>query len=551
MPKSLAAKRFPKILVDSSRIIDFNRLIIAISVFGFLELLEHVKNIDTIRTLTIIYVVLASVTLFLNLFSWKRRFRYRFLVLIFDAAILLLFLAIHYNRPEDVFPITSILLAHNFVNLSASWRSRTLFLVALGILTGILVLIALLGIVGIIHFGIEMASFIVLLSISGISLWIGLQIGRIQIPRLIDEDYDQASSLTRTMLLYTRQVSGATTVALCWIDEATSECYAQFATKDDVTEPFLLESFSASKSLRCLSPMIFNVPDRICLKERQSDRSKGLEDLDPLLCGLLPELDCSVGFGIPIQPSKQTTYWLIASGITMLGVGHLAFAKAIASELSICVKWHSAAAAAKSGALRDLRDNVASDLHDSVAHSLAGAKYMLTALRSKAASGANISAQIESVSSALHLEYEHVRRLITDLRFQEHSTSQVDVLAQARSDIALLQTRWRVALEIVDSDFRVLLPSSMAFQLRQLVREAVANGVQHGSSTQFKLSMRKRSREELLVVISNNSDNQSIDQKMDFFPSSIGERASKLGGTLEVESSVGWTLIKVSIPCPS
>jgi two-component system sensor histidine kinase UhpB len=91
------------------------------------------------------------------------------------------------------------------------------------------------------------------------------------------------------------------------------------------------------------------------------------------------------------------------------------------------------------------------------------------------------------------------------------------------------------------------LPTSTAYELAQIVREALHNAVRHGQATQAIVKLGARPSHVYLVIRDNGrgfpSGNTSPDSdgflKLAVAPWSIRERAAALGGSLRVWSKPG------------
>src|SRR5207245_6895090 len=91
------------------------------------------------------------------------------------------------------------------------------------------------------------------------------------------------------------------------------------------------------------------------------------------------------------------------------------------------------------------------------------------------------------------------------------------------------------------------LPTSTAYELTQIVREALRNAVRHGRATQAVVKIATRPSHLYLVVRDNGRGFQNghgVTDADGFLPSgaapwSIRERCAALGGTLRVRTEAG------------
>ncbi len=106
-----------------------------------------------------------------------------------------------------------------------------------------------------------------------------------------------------------------------------------------------------------------------------------------------------------------------------------------------------------------LRGNIARDLHDSVAQSLAGAGYRLASLRQQIVSGKDVLPEIDSISESLHAEQAHIREIIARLRSDavnpgsRNLGTEIDRLANA------LSRHWQVNVRYEDTVDALVIPS--------------------------------------------------------------------------------------------
>ena len=164
--------------------------------------------------------------------------------------------------------------------------------------------------------------------------------------------------------------------------------------------------------------------------------------------GLLEDIGVRAGLCVPIE-SDEGRRWLVICDIPFLGWGHLWLAQAMRTEIADGLNWQISSTNAMEAALMRLRHAVACDLHDSVAHSLAGAKFLLTALRSKVGETSGASYEIGLIKDALDAEYLHVRSLINQLRETEGDTRVRDPIEDLEAMTPLLSSRWRIRVSFI------------------------------------------------------------------------------------------------------
>lgn len=377
-----------------------------------------------------------------------------------------------------------------------------------------------------------------------IVLWTSAQMRRTILPRFAGGVPGPGLPLTASAIGYAKRAAGASDAILCWIDREDLGCYMSSAgALDDELPPTRL-SFGAADAFRKLEPMVFDASRaRAIVLENGRFFARSASAVPGH--ALLKELGADTGICIPAD-SDEGRSWLILTGIPLLGWGHLHLACAIRSEVAYGMTWQIASANALDSALSRLRRTVACDLHDSVAHSLAGARFLLVALRSKVSENSEVAKEIDSIKEALDAEHLHVRRLIEQLRETDSDPRVRNLIKDLDAIRPTLGSRWQVRVELVDSDFRIDVPVWLSLEVQQLVREAISNGVRHGQASSVAVKCRRRSGVIEVEVVDNGGGFATSPATVP--PRSISERLGELGGSLEITSNPGSTTLRMSIP---
>jgi PAS domain S-box-containing protein len=187
------------------------------------------------------------------------------------------------------------------------------------------------------------------------------------------------------------------------------------------------------------------------------------------------------------------------------------------------------------------RRALASELHDTVAQSLAGAKLTLesvcAALEGKAAK------DVKKVVALLQQANREARSLMSELSFsllyQDGLEAAVRALARRMEELHSL------AIEVVDDGSSKRLGEAHRIVLFRAVRELLTNAVKHAKATRVQVSLQ---REERIVRIEVKDDGVGFLPSEVRFDSakgerfgilSIRERMQHLGGRLEIVSHPG------------
>ena len=198
-------------------------------------------------------------------------------------------------------------------------------------------------------------------------------------------------------------------------------------------------------------------------------------------------------------------------------------------------------AKAEEVAVLEERARIARDLHDGFIQALAGIDLRVEACKLHLQRDpARVPRELEELHHAVDRGYREVRHYLTVLRTASRQAddfgSTLDRLAAEFS----IRERLRVYLSRPPTDPG--LPTSTAYELTQIVREALHNAVRHGRATQAVVKLAARRSHVYLVVRDNGhgfaNGNGSIDADGFLAPAaapwSIRERAAALGGSLRV-----------------
>lgn len=390
--------------------------------------------------------------------------------------------------------------------------------------------------------GLRWSLFVMLESL--IVIWASAHMLKLTLPRFAGNTPDPGLPLAVSAMSYAMEMARAGDAVLCWIDRDDRGCCAYDPrTLEDRRLPAKL-SFGAADAFRMLELMLFDVSRRraILSKDGKFVACAG-SDIPGL--ALLEELGVGVGICIPVDGDEDRS-WLVLTGISMLGWGHLHLAGVIRSEIRQGMAWQIASANALNSALLRLRRTVAYDLHDSVAHSLAGARFLLVALRSKIGENPEAVKEIDTIKDALDAEHLHVRSLIERLRETESQAGAQNLIEDLEAVRQALELRWQIEIELIDSDFRIQVPVWLSLEVQQIVREAVSNGVRHGKASKITIKCNRRLGSIEIEVLDNGSG--FADPQTPDLPRSISERLGELGGSLNIVSNPGSTALQMNVP---
>jgi two-component system, NarL family, sensor histidine kinase DevS len=220
-------------------------------------------------------------------------------------------------------------------------------------------------------------------------------------------------------------------------------------------------------------------------------------------------------------------------------------ANAVALNRSVTAeRLHSAISAADAE-----RGRWARELHDETLQALGGLRVLLSAALRRGDSAANEQAMRQAIED-IELEIDNLRAIISDLR-----PSLLDDLGLLPAIEALLDRRRQSGLEVT-GEFHLpergqaegTLPPELETTIYRLVQEALTNVVKHARANTVHVLVQVA---QVGVTVEVQDDGLGFDtrRKSDGFGlAGIRERVYLAGGTLELESGEGGTLVRAQLP---
>ena len=203
-------------------------------------------------------------------------------------------------------------------------------------------------------------------------------------------------------------------------------------------------------------------------------------------------------------------------------------------------------AKAEEVAVLEERARIARDLHDGFIQALAGIDLRVEAAKLLLQRDpTRVPKALEDLHTAVDSGYREVRNYLTVLR--QASRQAADLGSTLDRLAAEFSIRERLKVHMARPQADPGLPTSTAYELTQIVREALYNAVRHGQATQAIVKLGARASHVYLVVRDNGRGfpdaKGSVDSdgflKPAGAPWSIRERTAALGGSLRVWSQPG------------
>ena len=380
-------------------------------------------------------------------------------------------------------------------------------------------------------------------------VWFGIDRRGAQVPPLVlPRESTDPDMLGDAALAYALRLTGATHGALAWSDseEPWTEVH-ELRTDGSVAHwragP---EELGAGGEWNA-RPCLFDQGSGVALVHVGEGRVRGERLIAPI--PLASRVGITEGLALPLACSSREGL-IVLGGIEGPGPDFLALGLAIAREIETTTQRLTAARLERESAVIRARSAIARDLHDSVAQSLAGACFRLEALRRNIANGALAAPaeEIAAVRDALRGEQAQVRGLIDTLRDPSGLLAHRPLAADLDRALTEAAAHWHVAASFA-IDAPIEAAAGLSHELRQLLREAVANAARHGNASRIDARLGRTGGGLELVVQDDGSGFDEASGKTP--PWSIGERVAALGGRLDVVTGSGGTRLSIFLPLSS
>lgn len=263
----------------------------------------------------------------------------------------------------------------------------------------------------------------------------------------------------------------------------------------------------------------------------------------PVRSKLAEMYDINEGILVPFQTATGHGH-IIAWDCDTLSVDDLPTLHALGSQIGHALDREEMASLARSAAEAGVRHALARDLHDSVAQFLAGTLFRLEALRRWIREGRDPEGEMESIKVALRREQSHLRQLIERLRRGEQGDRRTEIADELRDLLAEVGTHWSIETELVMPGFPQWVSVQLSHEIRQLVREAIANAVRHGKCRKVRVAL---SDDNGVLKLSISDDGLGFpDSPIAIRPRSISERVEALGGQFRIDSTASGARLEIA-----
>ena len=223
---------------------------------------------------------------------------------------------------------------------------------------------------------------------------------------------------------------------------------------------------------------------------------------------------------------------------------------ALASHLASALEGLRAAALEREAAVGEERALLASELHDSIAQSLAFLKIQTQLLRDAVAKGdaAKRDRSIDELDVGVRECYSDVRELLVHFRTR---TSEEDIEAALRATLSKFEHQTGMATSLSMAGHGVPLPSDVQIQVLHMVQEALSNVRKHAAARGVQVEV-QQSPQWVIEVRDDGCGMSADDQTPD--ETHVGmrimrERAASIGAALSFTSAPGaGTRVRLTLP---
>lgn len=223
----------------------------------------------------------------------------------------------------------------------------------------------------------------------------------------------------------------------------------------------------------------------------------------------------------------------------------------LSNHIGVAIEYYNLNAKAKRLAIMEERNILAHELHDSIAQSLAYLNIQTCLLEGsmKGSSLTEADEHIRQIREVIHKGYDDVRELLSHFRTQMEEEGLKDALESLLSKFSLM-TGIESSLEAGHGN--TLLSPEAEIHVFHIIQEALANVRKHSRATKVKVSLsddwpiRAAVEDNGVGFVMSSIDGKGVHH---MGLSIMRERASKLGGYLEIYSNPGeGTRVMLHIP---
>lgn len=245
---------------------------------------------------------------------------------------------------------------------------------------------------------------------------------------------------------------------------------------------------------------------------------------------------------------EQLSGWLIVPGA--IRDEDLYLARAVAAQVAVALDRAGADRAWREAAAGEERVRLARDLHDGILQFLTGLALQLRIIERDGAANPAMKERIGLLQSTLVAEQTELRQFVQGMSVAGGGD---DPVAELRRLARLLAHHWDIEIAVAFEDG--FDSCELASDVRQIVREAVANAVRHGGATRVEIRGRVDA-DGIGLDIADNGAGLARRGRFDIGrmareaigPKSLRTRVAGLGGALTADSRADGLTLAIDLP---
>lgn len=196
------------------------------------------------------------------------------------------------------------------------------------------------------------------------------------------------------------------------------------------------------------------------------------------------------------------------------------------------------------------RENLAHEIHDTLAQSFAGLGFQLEAIRDRVPADIPVvHEQLDLACDLVRRSHQEARRSIVALR--RDSDTGMDLLTTLERCARKMVDRCGVVVSAIQSGNVRVLPAALSDALFRIGQEAIANSVRHAQPTRISIAINYNDSDVQLTVEDNGIGFEIGHESAGFGLQGIQRRTRVISGVAQITSSPGaGTRVTVTAPVP-
>lgn len=281
------------------------------------------------------------------------------------------------------------------------------------------------------------------------------------------------------------------------------------------------------------------------------------EPADVMADPLLEDLADGLTLVLPVAATRFAG-WIVLPAFPGLDREALLLGGVVATQAGVAMESWRSLVAWRDAAAAEERVRLARDIHDGALQFLAGAAMQLTVLaRDLGPEQDATRTRIEQLLEDLKSEQRQLRVLIDSTAASDPSgRGEGDFWRGLQGLAAVLARRWAIEVSIrLAQGAERAVPADLAFELLQIVREAISNAVRHGEAHAVAIVADSDAHAVTLTIADNGVGMPAHGvfamrelKTMTDVPRMLQARIAALGGELSVESGAGGVNLRIAVP---